>query len=72
MTGAWDAFGSDGRNINAANFEFTTTATDNDVTFYLNPQSGLTKVEVIPEPATLGLRGFFGASLFVAHRKFKT
>ncbi len=69
MTGTWDAIGSDGRNVNAGNMGFSTTATDNDVTFSVNALTGVTNVEVIPEPATLGLITLFGAGLLFARRK---
>ena len=71
MTGSWDGIGADGRSVNASNLGFATTATDNDVVFSVNALTGVAKVEVIPEPATLGLIGLFGASLFIVRRKFQ-
>ncbi len=71
MSGTWDAISWDSRNVNAANWAFSTTATQNDVTFSVDAINGITKLEVIPEPATLGLIGLFGAGLLLVRRKFQ-
>ena len=43
-TGSWDAFGSDGRSINAGNIVFTTTAVSETVMFVLDSYRGQVKI----------------------------
>jgi hypothetical protein len=67
-TGTWDSIGSEGRSINAGNIQLITTATA-DLTFRVDALGGVT--QVIPEPATLGLVGLFGAGLLIIRRKLQ-
>ena len=70
MTGTWDSISSDARSVNTANAQFTTTASQDDAIIYLDAINGIVKVDVIPEPATIGLISIFGAGMLVARRKF--
>jgi len=55
VTGTWDSISWDNRSVNTANWSFTTDAVNNTVVFWVNQYAGTAKVEVIPEPASLGL-----------------
>jgi len=70
-TGSWNAIGADSRSIDAGNIEYTTLGSQNDVIWTVDAYAGTAKIEVIPEPATLGLIGLFGAGLLFARRKFQ-
>jgi hypothetical protein len=54
-TGSWDAIGADFRSINADTASFTTDAVNDTAVFWVNALNGTIKVDVVPEPATLGL-----------------
>ena len=60
-TGTWDAIGGNSRNVNADNFAFTTAG--EPVEMLVNVLDGTVQVNLIPEPATLGLVG--GGSLLL-------
>ncbi len=53
LTGTWDAWGSDGRNKNAANVQYTTAADNEDVYFYLDLNSGRVFTTNSPLPVEL-------------------
>lgn len=55
VTGSWDGIGNDFRGINADNVQFDTTPGNELARFYVDALTGIVKVEVVPEPATLGL-----------------
>lgn len=54
-TGAWDSISWDNRSTNTANWGFSTDLINDTVRFWVNGPEGIAKIEVIPEPATLGL-----------------
>jgi len=62
-TGSWDSISWDGRSINTANWEFTTDAANNVVTFDVNALAGIARVTVTPEPASLVLLALGGLAL---------
>ena len=69
-TGSWDAIGANSRNVNADNLEFTTTAGQNMAEMLVNIFDGSVRVNVIPEPAALGLMSA-GAALLVLRRRWR-
>jgi hypothetical protein len=69
-TGSWDAIGIDSRNVNSGNLEFTTTASLNQAEMLVNVFDGTVRVNVIPEPATLGLL-VGGSLLMMAFRRLR-
>jgi len=54
-TGSWDAVGTDTRNVNAGTLLFTTTLADPIANMYVNPLTGVIKVDVVPEPSSIAL-----------------
>ena len=68
-TGTWDAIGANSRNVNADNFGFTTTASLNQAEMLVNVLDGTVRVNLIPEPATLGLLAGGGLLLLVRRRR---
>ncbi len=71
VTGKWDGIGTEGRSIDAWNFEIVTAGDQNDVVFRVNAFTGAAQVEVIPEPATIGLVGIAGVGLLLARRRWR-
>ena len=67
-TGSWDAIGIDSRNVNAGNLAFTTTASLNEAEMLVDVLNGTVRVNVIPEPATLGLLAGGSLLMFVVRR----
>jgi hypothetical protein len=53
LSGSWDAWGSDGRGIGAANVDYTTTMTDQIVFFQLNVLNGRIIVSDVALPVEL-------------------
>jgi hypothetical protein len=67
LTGTWNAIGADSRSVNASNVQFTTTALNNQVTFWVDASTGTVRVDVIPAPGAAALAGFGG--LLAARRR---
>lgn len=67
-SGSWDAIGSDSRNVNAGNVNFTTDAVNNYVELWVNVLDGTVRSVVTPEPATMALLGF-GALALIRRRR---
>ena len=55
VSGTWDSISWDNRSVGTANYEFTTTETNNVAKFWVNATNGTTRVEVVPEPSALAL-----------------
>jgi hypothetical protein len=54
-TGSWNAIGADARSVNADNYAFDITASNNHGKFWVDAYNGTIKVEITPEPASLAL-----------------
>lgn len=67
VTGTWDAIGGTSRNVNSDNFAFTWGGGDAEMK--VNVLDGT--VQVIPEPATIGLLGIAGVGMFLVRKKLK-
>jgi hypothetical protein len=65
-TGTWDAIGGNSRNVNADDLSFTTAG--EPVEMLVNVLDGTVQVNLIPEPATVGLLGG-GAMLLLLLRR---
>ena len=63
VTGTWDSIGWYERSINTSNLSITTYEGMEDVNIYVDALNGTVKVEMIPEPATMGLLGLGGLLL---------
>ena len=59
-TGTWNAFGADGRSVDAANIGFTTTTADEQVVFLLDSYTG----RMLIEPAASGVGTWCAAGDF--------
>ena len=66
VTGSWDGIGTDGRSVDAWNYNLS-LATASEVTVSVDAFTGVMKVDVIPEPATMVLFGL--GSLLMLRRK---
>jgi hypothetical protein len=55
VTNTWDSISWDARSINTANWSFSTTDVNNTVIFQVNALAGTARIDVVPEPATMGL-----------------
>jgi len=53
-TGSWDAFSTDGRNINAPNFDFNVPVSGGLVTFLLDAYTGRMTIQSAPPPPSAG------------------
>lgn len=61
QSSGWDyQIGADGRSINAAEVQFSTTVANQKVDMFVNTVNGTVKVNVIPEPAMMALFGIGG------------
>ncbi len=49
----WNSIGGNSRNVNADNFPFTVTAENPTAQMYVDVLTGVVKVDVVPEPASL-------------------
>lgn len=68
-TGSWDAIGADARGINADNLNFTTTADNQQVNFFVNALNGTIQAVVVPEPVAMAFLGLGLASLLAIRRR---
>jgi hypothetical protein len=66
VTGSWDSISWDTRSVGTADWSFT-LAGDEWARLSVNPLAGTSDLEIIPEPASLGLLGF-GALLALRRR----
>ncbi len=53
-TGSWDAFSTDGRNVNAPNFDFNVPVSGGVVTFLLDTYTGRMTIQSAPPPQDAG------------------
>lgn len=69
-TGSWDAIGSDFRDVNANNAQFTVTAADPRATMWVNALNGTIKVNVgpVPEPSSIAALAL-GAGIILRRRR---
>lgn len=67
-TGTWNAIGTDGRSIDAWNYNLD-LAEESEVTVYVDAYTNIMKVEVVPEPATMALLGLGSLVLASVRRK---
>lgn len=67
-SGTWDAIGNDARGVNADNIPFEVTADKPVARMYVDALSGTAKVEVVPEPTTIGL-GLLGILALARRRR---
>ena len=65
-TGSWDGIGTDGRSIDAWNYNLS-LASDSEVTVSVDAFGGVMKVDVVPEPATMALLGI--GALLIRRKK---
>ena len=63
FTGTWDAIGIDSRGVNSATLPFTTDAVNDTAIFWVNAATGAIKLDLVPEPATLGMLLIGGLAL---------
>ena len=65
-TASWDGIGTDGRSIDAWNY-YLELASDTEVTVSVDAFTGVMKVDVVPEPATMALLGL--GALLIRRKK---
>lgn len=61
--GTWDSLSADGRSENTGNMHVITAIGQETVNIYLDELNGAVKVDVVPEPATMGLLALGGLLL---------
>jgi len=66
-TGSWDSISWDNRSVNTGNWGFSTDAVNNTVTFWVDAAAGTARIDVTPEPATIGLL-LIGAAFIMRRR----
>ena len=72
QSGGWNyQVGADGRNINATELTFTTTAANQEVDMFLNAVNGTIRLDVVPEPSSVLLFGLSGLTTLLAIRRRK-
>ena len=69
VSGSWDSISFDERSVNTANWGFTTDVINDTVTFSVDALTGTARIDVVPEPATLGLVLFGLTAMVIRGRR---